>query len=74
MTNFLSSSVVRLVGLVLLAVAINLGTPREALAWECVERPFMACLECFDVPVQGGGTCDVMICVAGPTYLHNCEE
>lgn len=75
MKNFLASSAVRLAGLLLLAAAVNLASPREALATppKCVERPFLACLECTNVPSNDGQTCRVLICVAGPTIIV-CEE
>ncbi len=71
MKNFLSSSVFRLAGLLLLAVAVNLSSPREALAGpvECRARPFLACLECRNVPADDGTTCRIMFCVAGPTIV-----
>lgn len=58
MRTFLSSNVVRMVGIVLLALAL---VPRAALSWDCEE--FAGCTLCEDVPVRGSDvTCDLAIC------------
>ena len=77
MERIVSSSTVRLTGLLLLAMAVLLG-PQHARAsagnsGDCEVYPFAACEKCYDVLQYDGTVCDVLTCVAGPTIFSNCR-